>query len=80
MRGDIEELYEELARSPEDWSVRIRLIQAAAHEGDLKEAKRLVRSSPGNEPLPLELQERVRALMEEAGRNETRARSEAEDA
>ena len=55
----LEQLYRELERSPEDWSARIRLIEYAVRAGDQEEAKRLVRSSPDEGPLPAELQDRI---------------------
>jgi thioredoxin-like negative regulator of GroEL len=64
MRAALADLYAELERAPEDWSVRIRLIEAAVTAGDFPEAKRLVRSSP--EPdrhLPAELQDRIHSLL-----------------
>ncbi|MCG8599735.1 MAG: tetratricopeptide repeat protein [Verrucomicrobiales bacterium] len=63
MRGDVPLLYQELERAPEDWSVRLRLIEAAVDSGNDAEAKRLVRESPGSDPLPGELQERIHALL-----------------
>ncbi|NLT71201.1 MAG: hypothetical protein GXX91_10975 [Verrucomicrobiaceae bacterium] len=64
MRAGLAELYAELERAPEDWSVRIRLIEAAVGSGDLPEAKRLVRTSPERDrPLPAELQERIHSLL-----------------
>lgn len=64
MRAGLAELYDELVRAPEDWSVRIRLIEAAVAAGDLLEAKRLVRTSPDiDRPLPAELQERIHSLL-----------------
>jgi len=63
MRADTRNLYSELDRSPEDWSVRIRLVERAAREGDLAEAKRLVRESPDEGPLPAELQQRIHRLL-----------------
>lgn len=57
-------LYEELARVPEDWSVRLRLVERAVSGGDLEEARRLVRSSPDEDRfLPAELQDRIHALL-----------------
>ncbi len=59
-------LYGELERAPEDWSVRLRLIETAVAQGNLDEAKRLVRTSPGDdEYLPAELQDRIRWLLTE---------------
>lgn len=63
MRGDVPLLYAELEKAPEDWSVRLRLIEAAVESGNDDEAKRLVRESPGEGPLPGELQERIHALL-----------------
>lgn len=62
----LDELYAELAKAPEDWSVRLRLIEAAVSRGDLAEAKRLVRTSPEEDTyLPAELQDRIRWLLTE---------------
>lgn len=57
-------LYASLEKAPEDWSVRLRLIEMAVARGDLHEAKRLVRSSPDEgRPLPAELRERIHILL-----------------
>ncbi len=67
MRADVEELYVELERAPEDWSVRLRLIEAAVAEGNLAEARRLVRTSPDEDGyLPAELRVRIHALLTDA--------------
>lgn len=63
MRPDLWNLYAELERAPEDWSVRLRLIEAAVAGGDRDEARRLVRSSPDDGYLPGELRERIHALL-----------------
>lgn len=63
MRPKDAELYEELSKSPEDWSLRLRLIESAVVGGDKAEAKRLVRESPDEGPLPAELQARIYHLM-----------------
>lgn len=63
MRADTCNLYQVLNRSPEDWSVRIRLIERAVNAGELAEAKRLVRESPDEGPLPAELQQRIFRLL-----------------
>ncbi len=68
MRVGLAQLYAELDRAPEDWSVRIRLIEAAVGSGDLPEAKRLVRTSPEmDRPLPAELQQRIHSLLTRRG-------------
>lgn len=60
------DLYAELNRAPEDWSIRLRLIEAAIRQGNREEAKRLVRSSPDEgQPLPPDLQDRIRLLLTE---------------
>ncbi|MEM9018156.1 MAG: hypothetical protein AAGC68_14165 [Verrucomicrobiota bacterium] len=79
MRGDIDTLYEELERAPEDWSVRIRLIEASVEVGDMIEAKRLVRTSPGNDPLPGELQTRIYNLLMEGAKRSVQHLPKAED-
>ncbi len=67
MRAGLDDLYAELERAPEDWSVRIRLLEAASLAGDLTEAKRLVRSSPDDgRYLPAELQDRIHHLIVQA--------------
>ena len=72
MRADLEELYAELERAPEDWSVRLRLIEAAVVSGDVDEAKRLVRTSPESDTyLPAELQDRIHALLTGAPRGKS---------
>jgi hypothetical protein len=63
MRGSFEEWNAELERSPEDWSIRIRLIESAVRAGDLEEARRLVRSSPESDPLPGELRDRIHMIL-----------------
>lgn len=64
MRTDLEELYDELARAPEDWSIRLRILEVVAAAGEIEEARRLVRHSPdGDRHLPGELQERIHALL-----------------
>ena len=68
MRVSDQELYEELEKSPEDWSVRLRLIRSAVEAGELDEAKRLVRESPDDGPLPSELQQQIYHLMTEGAR------------
>lgn len=52
-----------LARSPEDWSIRIRLVEMSVRRGDMNAARRFVRESPDDSPLPPELQFRVHTLM-----------------
>lgn len=63
MRVSLQESYLALEISPEDWSIRLRLIEAAMAAGDVAEAKRLVRTSPDEGPLPLELQKRIHSLL-----------------
>ncbi len=67
MRPGIDEWYEELKKSPEDWSVRLRLIEAAIEAGDVTEARRLVRTSPDDVELPEELKQRIHQLLSNAG-------------
>ena len=63
MRAGLSDFYAELERAPEDWSVRIRLIEAAVASGNVTEAKRLVRDSPDPDRyLPGELQDRIHEL------------------
>ncbi len=69
MRADTRILTSELDKAPEDWSIRIRLLESAARDGRLAEAKRLVRESPGKDPLPGELQSRIYELMMIAASN-----------
>lgn len=57
------EVGEELERNPEDWSLRLRLIEGYILEADFAEAKRLVRDSPDDVPLPRELQFRLHTVM-----------------
>lgn len=79
MRADLWELYAELERAPEDWSVRLRLIEAAVGAGDLPEAKRLVRTSPESDAhLPAELQDRIHSLLTGAPRGKSPAVVEVE--
>jgi hypothetical protein len=79
MRADLWELYAELERAPEDWSVRLRLIELAVGSGDFPEARRLVRTSPENDVhLPAELQDRIHALLTGAPRGKSPAVVEVE--
>jgi len=57
------QLQEQLKSSPEDWSVRFALMEIALREGALPEAKRLVRESPADRPVPSEWQVRIHALL-----------------
>lgn len=52
-----------LARHPEDWSLRIRLIEAAVRRDDMAEARRYVRESPDESPLPPDLQYRLHTML-----------------
>ncbi len=58
-----ETLFAQLEQSPEDWGVRIALIEWAVREGDLAGAKRLVRASPAGVPTPPQIQIRLHALL-----------------
>jgi len=79
MRADLWELYAELERAPEDWSVRLRLIGLAVGAGDFTEARRLVRTSPESDAhLPAELQDRIHALLTGAPRGKSPAVVEVE--
>lgn len=69
MRADTRILTSALDKAPEDWSIRIRLIEAAARDGRVTEARRLVRESPGSDPLPGELQSRIFKLLTTAASN-----------
>ncbi|MDF2376433.1 MAG: tetratricopeptide repeat protein [Verrucomicrobiales bacterium] len=68
MRASEKDFYEELERNPEDWSVRLRLIRSAVEAGEKEEAKRLVRESPDEDPLPSELQQQIHTLLVEGAR------------
>lgn len=59
------DLQADLERNPEDWSLRIRLIEGHILEGNQAAAARLVRESPGDTPLPAELQLRLHTVMTE---------------
>ena len=63
MKARVDQYYAELERVPEDWSVRLRLIEIAVESSDLDEARRLVRTSPDTGPLPVDLQQRIHALL-----------------
>lgn len=63
MREILREWYSELNRSPEDWSIRLRLIEAAVDDDLFEEAKRLVRTAPDETPLPKELRDRIFELL-----------------
>lgn len=58
-----EQLFARLMQSPEDWSVRLALIELAVREGDLPGAKRLVRASPSHAATPPTVQVRLHALL-----------------
>ncbi len=63
MTRDVEQLEELLAHGPEDWSVRITLIEERIRRDNKEGAKKLVRESPDHSPLPYELQYRLHQLM-----------------
>jgi len=71
MARDVQQLEALLAKGPEDWSVRITLIEERIRRDDKEGAKQLVRDSPDSSPLPYELQYRLHLLM-------TRGKSELE--
>jgi hypothetical protein len=58
-----EQLFARLAQSPEDWDLRLALIEQAIREGDSAGAKRLVRASPAHVPTPPAIQVRLHALL-----------------
>lgn len=64
-----EQLFARLAQSPEDWDVRLALIELALSEGDGSAAKRLVRASPAHVPTPPAVQVRLHALLTGAVRS-----------
>lgn len=53
----------DLGRNPEDWSIRLRLIEGHILENNKDAARRLVRESPDDTPLPAELQLRLHTVM-----------------
>lgn len=57
------EMEAELGRNPEDWSIRLRLIEGHILEENKDAARRLVRESPDDTPLPPELQHRLHTVM-----------------
>jgi len=57
------ELENDLAKNPEDWSLRLRLIEGHILEDNKDAARRLVRESPDDTPLPPELQLRLHTVM-----------------
>jgi len=63
MREVLRQWYAEIERAPEDWSIRLRLIEAAVEDGLFEEAKRLVRTAPDQGPLPEELRARIFNLL-----------------
>lgn len=63
MSEQLQELEEALNRAPEDWSARLRLIEARIRNDDMEGARRLVRESPDEFPLPPELQYRLHTLL-----------------
>lgn len=58
-----EQLFAQLEQFPEDWEIRIALIEIAVAEGDLQGAKRLVRASPPGIPTPPGIQVRLHTLL-----------------
>lgn len=60
---DKELLYDRLSEHPEDWTLRLELIELAIAEGDPAAAKRLVRASPAHVATPTEIQVRLHALL-----------------
>lgn len=58
-----EQLFARLEQSPEDWDVRLALIEQAIREGDPASAKRLIRASPAHVPTPPAIQVRLHALL-----------------
>lgn len=74
MRADEGSLLAALERAPEDWSIRLRLIESAVASGDLVAARHLVRTSPESDAhLPAELQDRIHALLTGAPRGKSPA-------
>lgn len=63
MTSTIADLESRLSSAPEDWALRIRLIEERVRRGEMDAAKRLVRESPDSAPLPFELQHRLHTLM-----------------
>ncbi|NNE91936.1 MAG: hypothetical protein HKN23_09845 [Verrucomicrobiales bacterium] len=63
MTRDFEKIEKLLDRYPEDWSLRIRLIEENIRNDDRPAAQALVRESPDSSPLPGELQYRLHTLM-----------------
>lgn len=59
----VDVLWAQLDRRPGDWTVRMRLVEEAVRRDDLAEARRLVRESPDEAPLPPEWQYRLHTLM-----------------
>ncbi len=59
----LSELEADLGRNPEDWSIRLRLIEGYILEDSKDAARRLVRESPDDTPLPPELQLRLHTVM-----------------
>lgn len=62
-KGDQERLREQLSAVPEDWNVRIALIECLAGQGDLAGAKHLVRTSPDCVATPPEIQVRLHDIL-----------------
>ena len=59
----LNELETDLDRNPEDWSLRLKLVEGYILEDDIDSARRLVRESPDDAPLPRELQFRLHTVM-----------------
>ncbi len=65
-KEDLERQSEFLAVIPEDWGTRLKLIEGFLDHGDVEEARRLVRESPDDHPVPPEVQYRLHELFSHA--------------
>lgn len=63
MSSRLQDLEDSLQQSPEDWSLRLRLIEERVRVDDMDGARALVRDSPDEAPLPPDLQFRLHTLM-----------------
>ncbi len=60
---DPEKLRKQLQHHPEDWNLRIALIEHLVNQGEVAAAKRLVRESPDDVSPPVDIQRRLRHML-----------------
>ncbi len=58
-----DDILRRLEKDPENWDLRLKVIENAIRVGDSEEARRLVRESPAEAPTPPDVQVRLHALL-----------------